>query len=191
MKKAMVSRWNGALVISLFAQTAWAAGVPAQSIQEEVSNRMGHRLGLYLGVGEPAPALLGMNAAYNVTDFFRASAGFGKVSAVSGISIDGSGSMATTESSATTVGFGGKLFVPGWNISPTAGLGFAHLSYSGTPGFFSVGGFKESGNHVYASLGADYQAKSGFNAGLGLTQSFRSDVGTHFTVTAGWYVDWL
>jgi len=145
------------------------------------SNRMLRKAGVYLGlIGDPFPTLVGVNLAYNLTDFMRASAGLGRVSATLG----------TAEASATTVGASAKFFMPGWNLSPVAGLGFAYVSVSQTgAAAVSVSNFGSSAAHVYASLGVDWQAASGFNVGAGYNLSFKSGVGGLPYVNLGWYFD--
>ncbi|MBY0469778.1 hypothetical protein K2X30_01330 [bacterium] len=172
------------LLLSSVSSLGWAAEGTSSS---QVSDRMTNKVGIYLGVGDPAPTLLGVNVAYNVFDFMRATAGFGQLTTTSGIDLTTGN---TTQASSTTIGFGSRFFVPGWSLSPTAGLHFASVSYSGN-GSVTVGGFQRSGSHVYGSLGVDYQAKSGFNASAGMTMSFASGVGTAFYVNAGWFFDWL
>ncbi|HUP56904.1 MAG TPA: hypothetical protein VM598_05580 [Bdellovibrionota bacterium] len=164
--------------------TALAAEAPNQ-VSTEISNRMSRRLGFYLGVNEPAPVLVGMNAAYHLTDFLRASAGFGKVTTTTGITLDQNG-LSTTEASETTMGVAVRGYMPGWNLTPSVGLGFANVSYAGI-----LSDVAQGGSHLYASVGADYQARSGFNAAAGIQQSFKSSFGTNVYVTAGWFVDWL
>lgn len=152
------------------------------------SNRSGKKIGLYTGVlNEPSPSLLSLNAAYNVTDYMRATVGIGKIS-VSGLSFDGS---PAPEASATTIGAGAKFMIPGWSLTPTAGVHAATLIYSGTEGMLSIGGFEKSGSHVYVSAGIDYQGANGFNFGVGINQSLRSGIGSSTYLNLGWFFDWL
>ncbi len=173
------------VALALTAGSAFAAEAPNQ-ISTEISNRMSNRLGFYLGVNEPTPVLVGLNAAYHLTDFLRLSAGYGKES-VGGSSMSGGGiTINIPEVSTTVIGFATKASMPGWNLTPTLGLGFSNVSYGGM-----TGPADEQGSHVYASVGADYQARSGFNASTGIQQSFKSGFGTTVFVTAGWFVDWI
>lgn len=185
MKRTGIVVWMLAGVLA-----SSALGTTAGVSSMETSARTRNRLGSYLAIGEPSPTLIGINLAYNITDFLRASVGYGSLTVTSGISIDGSGTVTTSESKASTFGLGVRGFVPGWSISPTVGLHYGHVSYSGNPGL-SVGGFNESGGHVYASLGVDWQAEGGFNAGLGFKQSFRSGIGSGVHLNLGWFVNWL
>jgi hypothetical protein len=155
-----------------------------------LSNRSANKLGIYLGVGEPAPTLAGVNVAYNVLDYLRLSAGYGKLTVTSGLAYNGNtGELSTQESSITTMGVGARAFVPGWSLTPSAGVHFAHVSYTGNG--LAAHGFEESGSHVYSTLGLDWQAKSGFNASLGVAHSFKSDVGNSAYLTIGWFFNWM
>lgn len=177
------------LVGCLIASSAFAAPAGSKTVNESTdSARMSRRTGMYLAYGDPYPTVLGVGAAYQITDFLRAQAGFGKISVTTGISIGASG-ITTTEASATTFGLGLKGMVPGWNFTPTVGLHFAHLSYSGTG--LSVGGFTNSGSHVYTSIGFDWQTQAGFNLTGGYQLSFKSGIGGGLYLGAGWFVDWL
>jgi hypothetical protein len=137
---------------------------------------MDHRLGAYLGVDDPSPGLLGVNLAFNALDWLRITAGYASLST----------SIGDDQSSATTFGGGVRALVPGWDLSPSVGLAWAHVGYSGD-GNLTVGGFDQSGSQVYGSVGLDYQAHSGFNGAIGLNQSFRSGIGTSGYVNLGWF----
>ncbi len=150
----------------------------------DVSNRMKNRLGAYLAFREPAPTIIGLNLAYNPFDFLRVSAGYGKLTVTSSISCYNN-NCTTTEASATTLGFGARAFVPGWSFSPSVGLHYGHVSYDGEG--LEVGGFTESGGHIYTTLGVDWQAKGGFNGSLGYQRSLKGDVGGAVYLSAGWF----
>ncbi len=145
------------------------------------SNRMMRKAGVYLGIlGDPFPTLVGVNLGYNAFDFMRITGGLGRVSATLGAS----------EASATTLGAGTRFFVPGWNLSPVAGLSFAYVSVSQTGGAaVSVSNFGSSAAHIYATLGFDWQAASGFNVGAGYNLSFKGGVGGLPYLNLGWYFD--
>lgn len=172
-------------VVTLYPRAAAAAVDPAgdsapasQAQASDLSERMGHRLGLALAYGEPAPSILGINVAYNLTDYLRAQIGGGQVSFGFG---DASGS-------ATTLGAGLKGFVPGWSLTPSLGLHMAGVIYSGDL-LIRMAGFESSGVHVYGTAGLDYQAKSGFHGSLGYNLSFRPGVGGGPYVQLGWFFD--
>ena len=179
---------NKLLIASFFCIlpiTGFAAKSPSKVnvSTEEVgitSNRMLRKAGVYLGVlGDPFPTLLGVNLGYNLTDFMRATAGLGRVSATIG----------TAEASATTLGAGTRFFVPGWSLSPSAGVSFAYVSVSQSGGAaVTVGNFTKSQAHIYANIGVDWQAASGFNVGAGYNLSFMGVGGMPY-LNLGWYFD--
>lgn len=182
-KKAI---WNGVVVAGLLCSALAQAEVGTSSYTTEMSARSERKLGASLGLGDPSPAVLGINVHYNVTDYLRASLGYGNMTMTTGLSLSSSG-LSTTESSMTTIGGGLRAMMPGWVVTPTAGLHFAMVNVSGG----TINGFSGSGSHVYGALGVDYQAKSGFNASLGLSQSFRAGAGNGFYLNLGWFFDYL
>jgi hypothetical protein len=170
--------------LALIAATATATSAGADTggtsyATGEVSHRMSNRLGAFLAVGEPDPGILGLNLAYNVTDFLRAQAGYSSIS-TSGLGVD---------ASATTIGVGAKALVPGWNLSPAVGVHWATVSYTGNG--LTVNGFNSSGSHVYTSFGIDYQAKGGFFGAMGYNYSLKSEIGGNGYVSLGWFFDLL
>jgi hypothetical protein len=171
------------LLAIMFNLSSFAAGTTANTSEATVdSNRMKNRLGAYLGLlGDPFPTIIGVNVAYNIFDFMRATGGFGQVSASA--SFGG----AEVSAKATTFGLGTRFFVPGWSLSPVGGLSFAAVSVSGSG--VSVNNFSDSGSHVYATLGADWQAASGFNVGVGYNISFKSGIGGMPYINLGWFFD--
>src|SRR5258708_49747 len=154
------------------------------------SYRMEKKAGLYISYGDPSPTLIGVSAAYSPTDFLKLSVGYGKLTQTTGIDISGSGTLTTTEASATTFRLGVKALLPGWYLTPTLGLHGAHISSSGTGGL-KLGGFNDSGSHVYTSFGFDWQTQTGFDLAGGYQLSFKPGVGGNVFLSAGWFVDWL
>jgi hypothetical protein len=174
-----------------FATFAAETGVSAAEIPS--MNRSSKKLGAYFGIQDPSPTVLGMNVAYNVTDFMRVSVGYGNIETTTGATItsDGTSTMVVTrEAKATTIGAGARFMMPSRNLTPTAGLHVARIDYSGSGGL-EVGGFKESGTHVYGSIGVDWQARSGFNAALGYNVSISPSGHGSVYANAGYFVDWL
>ncbi len=164
------------------------------------SNRMAKRFGAYVSVlGDPSPTLVGINGAYNITDYLRATAGLGYVS--TSLTMGSS----VSEASLTTFGGGIKAMMPGWNLTPIMGLNVAYAAFSSKstqpkkiPGSYTesvagandpeleVNGLKESQINPYLTVGADWQDKSGFNAGLGIQLSFiGADATPYFQL--GWF----
>lgn len=160
-----------ALMIMLLEPAAFAA---EQSSNADVdSNRSQKKLGAYISVGEPMPAIVGANLAYNFTDYLRASAGYGSISVLG--------------SSANIFGVGVRGMVPGWNFTPTIGVHWAEVMVNG----LSIGGFDESGSHFYTTFGFDWQTGGGFNLNAGYEVSLRSATGSGIYLGIGWFVNWL
>jgi hypothetical protein len=122
-----------------------------------------------------------VNGSYNVTSFFQATVGFGQVPAVS---LAGNASLGVT-----TIGAGGRVFLPGWNFSPTVGLHWAHviLNATGTIGTNTSYGFSSSASHLYTSLGFDWQTGYGLNIGVGYNLSLTSSAGGLPYFNVGWF----
>ena len=143
-------------------------------------NRTHTKFGTYLSIlGDPAPTLVGINAAYNLTDFLRLHAGYGQVSVTDSVSLNGSQFTSST-ASMTTLGGGALAMVPGWNLTPVAGLSYSHVFLSGS-GIFSV-----SPDNVYATVGVDWQAHSGFNLGAGFNMALAGQSSGGY-VNLGWF----
>ena len=135
--------------------------------------RADHPLGAYVSMwGDPFPALWGANIAYNVNDFIRLNAGLGTES--------------TSNITATTFGIGGKLFVPGWALSPMLGVGWSADSVNaGQP--VDIRGITRGGNRVYGTLGLDRQTTLGFSLGAGYEHNLATSGGSGF-VNVGFFL---
>jgi len=144
----MKAIWNGLVAMGLLCSAMAQAEVGTSVHSADLSARSERKLGVSLGLGDPSPAVLGINVHYNVADFLRASLGYGNMTMTTGLSLSGSG-LATSESSMTTIGGGLRAMMPGWSLTPTAGLHFAMVNVSGG----AINGFSGSGSHVYGSLG--------------------------------------
>lgn len=164
-------RFYGIMVLAAFFATL------ASTAHGEESNRSKKKIGGYVGIlGDPAPTLLGINAAYNLTDYLRLTAGFGQVKA--SVTLNG----ASSDQSMTTLGAGAKLLYPGWSLSPVLSLGYSHVS-------IDAGGIVAdvAANNVFMGVGMDWQAESGFNFGLGLNVAVSGASGTLPYVNLGWF----
>ena len=74
-------------------------------------------------------------------------------------------------------------------MSPSAGVSFAYVSVSQSGGAaVTVGNFTKSQAHIYANIGVDWQAASGFNVGAGYNLSFMGVGGMPY-LNLGWYFD--
>jgi hypothetical protein len=171
-----------AVTLTLISVNSFAVVETVSSAKLEPSHRMQKRAGAYLGIlGDPFPTLIGVNLGYNVFDFLRATAGIGQVSASTGAST----------ASATTLGAGARFLVPGWSLSPSAGLSVAYLAYASDGLGISLGNYGAGGLHAYASFGVDWQTEGGFNLGLGYNVSFRSGFGGMPYINLGWFSDFI
>lgn len=183
----MITRKIKLVLLAMTCAATVLAATETTSTNDAESNRVRRRFGVYAGFfGDPFPTIIGLNAAYNALDFLRLTAGFGQVS--SSLSLGGQDASAT----ATTFGAGARFLVPGWSLSPMAGLSFAYVDVTQSGGMtMTVNNFATSGAHVYGSLGLDWQASSGFNVGAGYNLSFKSGVGGQPYLNLGWYFDFI
>jgi len=178
MKKIKINGIKRPLAIALLSMLVTLSSFAS----EGGSSRTMHRFGLYVGfLGDPFPTLVGFNLGINLASFLRICGGYGTISASSVDATSGT----TTTLSATTIGGGARLFVPGWNFSPTVGASYARVNLSGTG--TTVGGFGASGSHTYLSAGFDWQANIGFNLGFGYNYSLLAGVGGLPYINLGWF----
>lgn len=168
-----MKKWIGLVLFVLtFATSSFAS-----------SNRTDHRFGIHVGlIGDPFPTLIGANLNYNILDWFRVTAGYGTITATRG----------SSTLSATTIGFGGRFFIPGWSFSPVAGFSWANVSMTLTGpqvAGLDVGGFTvgTASSHTYISMGIDWQTGLGLNLGAGYNLSMLDGVGGLPYVNIGWY----
>lgn len=163
--------------------TSVHAEVKENKTQAEVKlseNRLNKKLGAYLGIlGDPHPTVIGVNVAYNVNEYLRASLGFGKISAST---IDLNDPTGFTDTSMTTIGAAAKFLMPGWNFSPSASLGYSHVFFDG---MLADADYKS--NNIYLGLGGDWQAESGFNLGAGLNVSINGGAPTAPYINVGMF----
>jgi len=159
---------------------------PSQSMIDEdmMSTRAKQPFGAYLSIlGDPHPTLAGANVAYNAFDFLRATAGLGRVSMSVSVP-DASGDFIEEEvASVTSLGVSTKFFVPGWNFSPTIGLGYTHVFFSNVD-VASIGS-----DNLYTNVGVDWQTESGFYVGAGMNVSLTGSAPTAPYLNLGWFLD--
>lgn len=123
-------------------------------------SRMKDRWGIYGTLfGEPLISLMGLDVAYNATDFLRLNGGVGIFPA--GIA------------NLVSLGVGAKFMVPNWEFTPFLGGSFAQWfvpsSYGDIPLYNpGTGAIQPDPNYFYLMIGFDYQAKDGFDIGLGI-----------------------
>ncbi len=172
----------------LRAQLLTAPPIPSAPAQIPTpDNRMDKRFGLYLSlIGDPVFCFGGLNAAYNVTPYLRLTGGLGYCQAGTEVQTAGGSTEQTGTATGISVGAGAKFLVPGWEFSPTLGLNLSEFIISGLPSLwtsYSQGTAPSSLDYTffYPNLGFDYQAKDGFNLGLGV--NFIFFIGTPQNVT--------
>lgn len=148
------------------------------------SLRMEKPYALTIGIGAPMPSIGGLNFGYNIRDWVRPQIGYGEIEVTTGISF-GETSINLERKKATTISAGADFMVPGWNLTPVAGLHVANLSMEGK-GQLEVQGFKKSGTHVYSNIGLDWQAQSGFKIGGGYQVVLSGPSASGSYLNAGW-----
>jgi hypothetical protein len=152
----------------------------AASIRESaMSSRQRHPFGVYLGVFDPFPSLIGVNVGMNIASFIRFRAGYGPLEI----------SSYDSSISVNTLGVGGSLFVPDWSFSPTIGFSWAQVTViGGVADADDIYGFGATASHTYVSAGFDWQTGIGFNMGLGYNHSLRKGIAGCPYLHIGWYI---
>jgi len=115
---------------------AMCFGLLAASSNADVSNRDKKQIGLWVGIMDPFPSLLGIGIAYNAFDLMKFRAGYAK--------------FGTSSASIQTIGGSADFFIPGWSFSPYAGIGASYFT-------LSVLSYSASIVVPYVSFGLDWQ----------------------------------
>jgi hypothetical protein len=156
-------------IVALFggwASQARAAGESAETVRAD------HPLGAYATLrGDPFPALLGINAAYNVNDFLRMFVGVGTDK--------------SDNYQATTFGVGAKLMVPKWALTPVVGLGWSADSSNGP---YTRHNVNYGTNRLYGSIGLDWTTALGLNLGGGYNMGLTAGGGGTGYISAGFFL---
>jgi hypothetical protein len=174
--KVLKGLWILILAVS-FVTVAQAATSGESTATLETSNRMNKKIGVSVGiVGDPYPSIFGVNGSYNLTDFVRASLGYGEVEIFG--------------NSLKTIGLGATAFVPGWSLTPTFGMHYSNITAEGD-GELEIQGYKGSGNLAYTSLGFDWQAHNGFNISSGYNIPITGRGDGNVYASAGWFFSFL
>jgi outer membrane autotransporter protein len=168
---------------------ALASTETGTSTATETSRRSEKKLGAYLGVlGDPAPTAIGLNLAYNVADYLRASIGYGDASSKTTSCDMSSGTCASEETGKLqTFGAGLRAMMPGWSFTPVLGVSLGYMKLSGD--FTNVQGLTHSGFNAYGNVGFDYQARSGFNVGFGYNFPLGNKMESNPYLNLGWFFD--
>jgi hypothetical protein len=157
-------------------------GVP--SVQ---CNRKRKSIGIYGGFLDGIGALASGNIAYNLGCFARVHAGYG----------------------ITPLGYinfsflhgGMRLFVPGWNLSPTLGINLTQITYqqtdldysladalsSVTAGVAAAGDTKSSTTILYMPIGLDWTSSWGFHVAAGASLAFQPLTLVFFYANLGFF----
>ena len=158
------------------------------------SSRIERRAGVTFGVNDPSPAMYGFNIHYNFTDYMQLQfgAGFGTDGVSESVVEEISTSLVTAmfyvmtltliewdkirdfvkdedETLVKTIftwGGGLNFFVPGWNISPMAGVAYAGWEAKNSPF-----GLSNRDRHVFYKLGVDWQTAIGIRLSAGWAHS--------------------
>ena len=174
----------------LLAMVLWASAVHAQTSAEGESRTTAtpedRKYGAYLALGNPYPSLIGINAAYNIDDNWRASIGYGEVEATTSVAIDSSGNVSEQKVTAQTYSAGVDYLFLDTIIRPVVGARAGYFSVSGQ-GDFSIQGINKSTALLYSSVGADWLAKNGFNIGTGLNIAMLGGHGVNFYANVGYF----
>lgn len=151
----------------------------------ESSFRVERPYGFTIGIANPLPSIGGLNAAYTVNDWSRLELGYGEVEVTTGITFDNNG-IGLQRRKASTIAAGADFMMPGWNLTPVAGVHIAKVDMSG-PGSVEIQGFKESGTHLYSTIGVDWQNKAGFKMGGGYQAVLSGPAVAGFYLNSGWF----
>lgn len=151
-----------------------APAFAAESIVDTTvgSPRARAHTGLILGLNDPVPAVFGASIAYNLFDFARLQAGIGRFNS----DYNYGGTTITTKS--FTYAFGARFFLPGWQLTPMAGVSWATIQTEGFP---------NDDHHTSVSVGVDWQMPMGLDLAAGYNQSFEKAIGGLPFVNVGWF----
>lgn len=143
-------------------------------------NRADHTFGIYLGIDNPFPTVVGGNVGFHLGDWARISGGYGTISSTLGAS----------KLEANTYGGQFNLFVPSWTFTPTFGVGYSKVDVTLTGSSvvgLDVGGFTGSASHAFITVGLDWVSGIGFYFAAGWNHSLKSGVGGAPYVNIGWF----
>ena len=144
-----------------------------------------NKMGVMVGIGTPYPSLLGLTFGYHLNKDVRLSVGYGEIEMTTGLSVSNAG-LQTKQVKATTYDLGADYFFMQDRLRPMIGVHAASLNIQGD-GEINLQGFTKSGVHAYSSLGIDWVANNGFQAGTGMNLSFLGASGSSVYVNTGYY----
>ena len=171
------------------AKEAVAAKSESPEVQvDSVSSRGKKSLGFGVGlITEPVPSLLGFTVAYNFSEHFRLTGGYGSISA------SGTNSLTHTPYSFSlkTYGLDAKFFPLAWNFAPfiSGGASLVSGSITGTGTISGLSSFSSTGTFYDVGAGIDWQTNIGFNIGFEFKRVFGST--TNGVTLPGIYFGWF
>lgn len=160
-------------------------GLQAQASRTSTKLNAEKNIGVYAGLGNPFPSLIGLNAAYNVNENLRAVIGYGEIEVTTSIGFNGT-SFTSSTTKATTYAAGADYLFTDWAVRPIVGARAGYFDIAGD-GEFSVQGFDESMFLAYANAGMDYLGSSGFYFGAGMNASFVGKTASSFYANLGYF----
>ncbi|MGE0529026.1 MAG: hypothetical protein AB7G93_03520 [Bdellovibrionales bacterium] len=171
------------IILSIAASPAWAQEAGESRAEAPPSEHK--RFGTFLGIGNPYPSLIGINAAYQPTRDLRVAAGYGEVEVTSSISISSSG-VTEKKVKAQSYALGADYLFMDTAIRPLAGARIGYFDVSGD-GEIELQGFDKSTFHMYSNLGVDWISQSGVNVGTGFNVALLGASGVSFFANVGYF----
>lgn len=180
MKKMLVC-----LIVGLFTGAALADEAGQSRTSASATGHLDKPFGAYVGVGNPYPSILGLNAAYNVLPNLRATAGYGEIEVTTSMTFSNNG-VTSEKVTAKTYGAGVDYLILDSSFTPVVGVHGGYFDVKGK-GTFSVQGFDKSTALAYANAGIDWTADGGFNLGAGLNVALLGGRGANFYGNVGYF----
>ena len=176
--------------LSLLIGLLWGLSALAQTSEiraeaPKLDSRDANKMGVMMGIGSPYPSFLGLTFGYHLNKDVRLSLGYGEIEITTGLSFSDSGFKAKTVK-ATTYDVGADYFFLQDRLRPLIGVHAATLNIEGD-GEINLQGFTKSGVHAYSSLGIDWVAENGFQAGTGMNVAVLGASGSTFYINSGYY----
>ncbi|MGE4132965.1 MAG: hypothetical protein AB7F86_15090 [Bdellovibrionales bacterium] len=174
------------VLICLLVSLGMASIAQAESVgQSSTSVKETKDIGGYVSIGNPFPSLLGLNAAYNLDQNWRASAGYGEVEVTTSMTFSNEG-ITSEKIKAQTYGLGMEYLFLDTQVRPIVGLHAGYFSVSGK-GKISIQGIEKSTGLAYSNLGLDWTTGGGFNMGTGVNVAFLGGSGANFYANVGYF----
>lgn len=170
----------GIVFITMYLNQGFAAAPSTSTSAKSVKP-----IGTYVGLGNPFPSLLGVNAAYNFNNNLRAAIGYGEVEVTTSLAWNGQ-TFTSQTTKASTYAVGADYLFTDWTVRPIVGARVGYFSIEGD-GEFSVQGFDESTFLAYGSAGFDYVSQGGYYLGLGMNASFIGKTASSVYANMGYF----